>query len=158
MLLAAFRAVRERADDEFRLVHYSVQSNHVHLLCEPRGRLELTRAMQSLATRIAKRLNALWRRAGTLFADRYHDHILRTPREVRHALAYVLENARRHGVVLPFDAPDPFSSAPWFDGSRRRIRELKSPPNHLSRAKTWLLSIGWSRHGPIDSTTATGET
>ena len=148
MLLGAFASMRDR--EHFRIVHFSVQSNHVHLLCEALDRSELARAIQSLAVRIAKRLNRLWQRAGQLFADRYHDRILRTPREVRNALAYVLNNAVHHGVRLAEGEPDPFSSGCWFEGWRGRVRAIEHPPDPLSRARTWLLSIGWSRHGPIE--------
>jgi len=148
VLVAAFESMRVRED--FRIVHFSVQSNHVHLLCEARDRRELARAIQSLAIRIAKRLNALWERAGRLFADRYRDRILRSPREVRNALGYVLNNAVHHGVRLVRGEPDPCSSGQWFDGWRGRVRAFERSPNPLSRARTWLLSIGWSRHGPIE--------
>jgi REP element-mobilizing transposase RayT len=147
VVIAAFAAMRGRA--HFRLVHYSVQSNHLHLVCEASDRSELARGIQALAIRIAKRLNRLWQRAGQLFADRYHDHILRTPREVWNALDYVLNNAAKHGVVLPLGEPDPCSSGRWFNG----WREIHGPePNTspLARARTWLLSIGWLRHGRLD--------
>jgi REP element-mobilizing transposase RayT len=68
LLQRAFVAVNERPD--FRVVHHSARSNHVHLLCEAGGRAALARGMQSLAIRIAKSLNRLWQRAGRLFADR----------------------------------------------------------------------------------------
>jgi len=48
--------------------------------------------------RVAKGLNKLWARRGKVFADHYHDRILRTPREVRNALCYVLHNAKKHGL------------------------------------------------------------
>jgi len=91
--------------------------------------------VQSLAIRIAKRLNHLWRRVGQLFADRYHDHILRTPREVRNALAYVLENAAHHGIALIRGEPDPFSSARWLVGKPAR-------GGPICNARTWSLSAG----------------
>lgn len=96
VLVEAFREGSERAG--FRLVHHAVQSNHAHLLVEARNRSSLSRGIGGLATRIARRLNRLWGRTGGIFADRYHDRILRTPREVRNALRYVLNNARKHGA------------------------------------------------------------
>jgi REP element-mobilizing transposase RayT len=153
VLVAAFTAVNERAN--FRLVHYSVQSNHVHLICEALDRRELARGIQSLATRIAKRLNALWRRAGKLFADRYHDRILRTPREVRNARAYVLNNSVHHGVHLAHGEPDPFSSGRWFSGWHGFRPASPDSPSPITRARTWLLSIGWARHGPLEVGVAT---
>jgi REP element-mobilizing transposase RayT len=153
VLAAAFAATRER--EGVRLVHYSVQSNHVHLMCEARDRTALSRGIQSLAIRIAKRLNRLWQRAGQLFADRYHDRILRTPREVRNALAYVLNNAAHHGVALPRDEPDPCSSSVWFSGWRT-LRARARDPSPLACARTWLLSVGWLRHGRIELASASG--
>jgi REP element-mobilizing transposase RayT len=147
VLLATIASMREDAGESFRLVQYSVQSNHLHFICEAVDRETLTRSLQSLAIRIAKRLNALWKRTGKLFADRYHDRILRTPREVRNALTYVLHNAAKHGVA-PM-CVDPYSSARWFEGWDRASNTREPPPNPLARAKTWLLSVGWLRHGRI---------
>ena len=130
----------------FRLVEYSVQTNHVHMLVEAKDRRALARGMQGLLVRLARALNRCWGRCGSVFADRYHDRVLRTPREVRHALAYVLGNARRHGVSVPPGRPDAFSSGEAFHGWRdclaRAVRRLPSP-------RTWLLALGWRRHGSI---------
>jgi REP element-mobilizing transposase RayT len=153
VLAAAFAAMRER--EGFRLVQFSVQSNHMHLICEARDRTALSRGIQSLAIRVAKRLNSLWQRAGKLFADRYHDRILRTPREVRNALAYVLNNAAHHGVATPRGEPDPFSSGVWFSKWRAVGRRARDP-SPLARARTWLLSVGWLRHGRIELASALG--
>ena len=92
----------------FRLVHYSVQGNHVHLLVEAKDEKALSRGMKGLGVRVAKGLNRVMRRQGKVLDDRYHGHILRTPTEVRRARDYLLQNARRHyGVV----GRDPFTSA-----------------------------------------------
>ncbi|MCB9869284.1 MAG: transposase [Planctomycetes bacterium] len=134
----------------FRLVHYSVQGNHLHMIVEATNRVCLSRGMQGLLVRVARALNRLWRRAGKVFADRYHDRILRTPREVRHALAYVLNNARRHGVRLAREI-DWFASGWWFDGWRETLTgNLPSgPARPVARARNWLLNVGWRRHGLI---------
>ena len=145
-VLESFAGVRER--EGFRLVHYSVQSHHLHLLCEARDRGQLSRGLQALAIRIAKSLNRLWRRTGKLFADRYHDHILRSPREVRNALAYVLNNAAHHGVRWARGEPDPCSSRRWFSAWRELSRQ-PDPTCPLARARTWLLSVGWRLCGRI---------
>ena len=147
-LEGAMRAGRERFG--LRLVQYSVQSNHVHMLVEADGRAALSRGMQGLAVRMARALNRVWKRTGTVFADRYHAHVLRTPREVRNALAYVLGNARKHGVRL-IEALDPFSSAVWFDSWSDRSMVCGNGQSPLARARSWLLRIGWRRHGPIGS-------
>ena len=151
----AIRAAQHRAGTvgkNFRVVQYSVQSNHVHFIVEAGGRLSLTRGMQGLSIRIARRLNRLWDRSGRVFSDRYHDHILRSPREVRLALQYVLRNSERHGARYPGDV-DPFSSGNSFDGwrgSKRGATEcIASPGVAVVKAVTWLLRIGWRRCGLI---------
>ena len=84
--------------------------------------------------------------------------ILRTPREVRNALAYVLLNARKHWAQRFGQAPpvrlDEASSGRWFDGWRREAR-CGAPPApddaiEVAPARTWLLSRGWRRHGLVD--------
>ncbi len=137
----------ERAYDKngMRLIHYSVQGNHIHLIIEAKNASALTRGMQGLCVRIAKRLNKLWQRRGQVFAERYHAHILKTPREVKHALNYVLKNAYKH-KQRPREVLDPFSSARWFDGwNDRGVSERYLNP--LATAKTWLLNFGWRYHG-----------
>ncbi|MBK8100271.1 MAG: transposase [Planctomycetes bacterium] len=146
----------------FRLCHYAVLNDHLHLIVEAKDRLTLSRGLQGLLIRIARKLNKLWSRKGKVFADRYHDHILKSPRETRNALRYVLQNARHHaakGRMVDASAPiDTFTSAPWFDGFRQtiRIRGLEAIVRPITAARTWLLTIGWRRHGLLDSTPATG--
>lgn len=135
-----------RAELGARVVHYSIQTNHIHALVEARHELALSRGMQSLAVRVAQALNALWKRTGRVFFDRYHSRILRTPKEVRHALAYVLNNAHKHGIH--FAGVDPCSSGVAFDGWAEPVEPL---PNNsiVARATTWLLAVGWRRHGRL---------
>jgi len=117
------------------------------MIVESTDRTCLSRGMQGLLIRIARGLNRLWQRVGKVFADRYHDHILRTPRETRHALAYVLNNARRHGLRL-HQAIDYFASGWWFDGWREQpaLAGLENIERPVADARTWLLRVGWRRH------------
>jgi REP element-mobilizing transposase RayT len=131
----------------FRLVEYSIQSNHIHLIAEAEGTRSLSRGMQGLGVRVAKRLNKWWGRRGTVFDDRYHGRILRTPREVRNALVYVLHNAKRHGRDLRARA-DAYSSGPWFTGWRE-VQVAPGIRRPFARARTWLLARGWRRHGLV---------
>jgi REP element-mobilizing transposase RayT len=137
----------------FRLCHYAILNDHLHFLAEAHDRDALARGLQGLLIRIARSLNRLWRRRGKVFADRYHDRILKTPRETRNALRYVLQNARKHAaegreVSLP-QAIDVYSSAPWFDGFREtlQLRNLEVVLRPVTDARTWMLTLGWRRHG-----------
>jgi hypothetical protein len=140
----------------FRLVHYSLQGNHAHLIVEARDRNALGRGMKSIAGRIARAVNRVARRRGRVLTDRYHLRLLPTPREVRHALRYVLLNARHHlEARLAKKAAarlDPASSARWFDGWRdlAPVDAGGLPARPVAPAKTWLLRMGWRRHGLLD--------
>ena len=146
-LRGAFRAGCDR--NGFRLNHYSVQGNHLHFIVEATNRTVLSRGLQGLSIRIARALNKLWRRKGRVFADRYFDRILRTPREVRNALQYVLKNTDHHKSHSTPDPIDIFCSGMFFDGWREfRLGELgASEPPPLAPARTWLQRVGWRRHG-----------
>jgi hypothetical protein len=149
-VLASFHAAKERLGA--RLVHFSVQSNHVHLLVEADERRALSRAMQGLGTRLAKGINHRLDRRGTVFADRYHARALKTPLEVRRALVHILHNQRRHFIAPGRPSGfDPLSTAPYFDGFTPDIVRPPptAPPSALpfAPARTWLLRIGWQRHG-----------
>ena len=145
LLRECFRAGRERFG--FRLVHYCVLANHLHLIVEAKDRQALTRGMQGLLIRIARGLNRLWKREGGLFAERYHAHILKTPREVCNALAYVLHNAWKH-MGAAKGRLDLFCSGWWFDGWKEKttLKGLEKILTPVTRARTWLLTRGWRKH------------
>jgi REP element-mobilizing transposase RayT len=147
----------------FRMVHYSIQRDHVHLLVEADDKYTIACGMKSLGARIGKLANRLFQRKGKVLDGRYHLRPLRTPLEVRRALCYVLLNHRHHaakrGRLARQQAaePDPASSGGWFDGWRIATA-LPDPADvpEVASAQTWLLRTGWRRHGLIDPTEAPG--
>ena len=153
---AAFRRVRSAIASghkpDFRVVHFSAMTNHLHLIVEADDRAALSRGLKGLKTRITRRLNRLWSRKGTIFAERYHAREIATPREARNLLLYVLGNARKHaaerGRKLPARWVDPCSSARQLDGWRQRVR---LEPGVVEPPRTWLLRVGWRRHGLLDA-------
>jgi REP element-mobilizing transposase RayT len=154
-VFASARQASARASrTDFRVVHFSVQDNHLHLLVEAKDKHELTRGMRGLAVRMARRINGALRRRGKVFAERYHARELTAPRAVRNALVYILHNHRKHGVSLAW--LDACSSAREFDGWRRDLlldvarsspRAGPSETPAVVPAKTWVASVGWRRAG-----------
>ena len=156
-----------------RIVHISIQRRHVHLLVEAADERALARGMQGFQISAAKQLNAaltvelrgrrtIGARAlvrGQVFTSRYHAEIIDTPRRARHCLAYVVNNWRRHREDLAGPAHrrakvDPYSSAIAFDGWRDHATPFAWPPGYeplvVARARSWLLTEGWRRHGLVD--------
>jgi hypothetical protein len=154
--LALGTALR-RAD--FRVCHLSLQTGHVHLVVEADDYLALARGMQGLEISAAQRLNRALsrrlgrRRRGTVFPDRYHARVRRTPTEVRRCLRYVLCNWRRHREDRGTNAPvDPYSTAHGFDGFRDHLpgqSALGLLPLPIARPRSWLLASGWRLLGLI---------
>jgi len=100
----------------FHVCHFSIQTDHVHLVVEAVHRKAFTSGMRSLSIRCGLRINALFgRKRGRVVRDRYHRRDLFTARQVRAVLRYVLLNGHKHGVVAQ-GMLDPFSSARAFDG------------------------------------------
>ena len=140
---------------EFRVVEFSIQRDHAHLIVEAAGKPALGRGMKSVGARFARAVNRTFGRSGPVLFGRYHLHLLTTPREVRNALAYVLLNARKHfrqrrGAVPPV-AIDEASSGRWFDGWKKgRASTARASDAPVATARSWLLRVGWRRHGLID--------
>lgn len=149
----AYRAIRQamlvaHRRTDFRIVQVSIQSNHVHLICEADNRRALSSGMSSLKISAAKRLNRVLRRSGAVFADRYHSEILACPLQVRNCLSYVMNNWRRHGEDRGRKAClDVYSSAISFRDWKERPGGFVCPSDHeplpVKQAESWLLVKGW---------------
>ncbi len=140
-------AIRAASREAFRILHFSIQTNHVHLIVEARDKVALARGMQWLNARIARRVNDTLRARGSVWRERYHARELRTPRSVRNAVVYVLMNAKKHGQRVEAGI-DMLSSAPWFDGFAGRLARFgdESP---VRAPRTWLAGVGWRKRGLI---------
>ena len=119
-----------------RLIEFTVQGNHLHLIVEADDSRSLSRGMQGLAIRIAKTLNSMMNRAGAVFADHFHSRLLKTPTELVNAIRYVLGNAAHHFAE---SLKDRFSSESLSRFNRERF---------LARAVGWLLRVGRHRVAP----------
>ena len=138
----------------FRICHYSVQKFGLRMIVEARNREMLSRGMQGINVRLAKGLNRLWSRNGSVFTDRYAIDILSNGRKVRDSLCFVLNGAlsdsreasRLQGKV------DPYSSGVYFDGwDNPEFKQLDSPAGNrpVARPRTALLRQGWKKYGLI---------
>jgi REP element-mobilizing transposase RayT len=156
-MVRAVRQVLGSARSELGLTvrEHSVQGTHIHIIGEVEGRAGLSRGMQGLNIRLARAINRVAERTGKVFADRYQVEVLRTPRQVKNALAYVLNNLRHHEEQIGFepyprDHVDELSSAPWFAGWRIPVKHGATGPPPHAPPRTWLLRTGWRRHGLLD--------
>jgi putative transposase len=151
VLKNAYELARSRLG--MRVVHFSVQHDHIHLIVEAASSTALSRGVKGFGVRVARGLNGVLGRKGSVFADRYHTHVLKTPREVKNALVYVVNNFRKHAVEAGIRLGarfDPFSSATYFDAWQEGplpSRSARAGPLLVEPPATWLLKVGWLRHG-----------
>ena len=178
---ATYKAVREATlttarREDFRIVHLSIQRNHLHLLVEADHKGALSAGMQGFQISAAKHLNAAIskhqlgpRRRGAVFPDRYHAEIITTPTQARHALSYVMNNWRKHREDRVDMAKswkiDPFSTAITFPGWAEYGDQpflWRGPPTYdplvVYQPRTWLLREGYKRGGPPISVRETPST
>jgi hypothetical protein len=150
---AAFRGGKIK--DGFRICQFSIQHDHMHVVSEADSNEALARGIQGWEIRVAKRINRKLGRKGKVFADRFHAVPVRSPRQLRNTLCYVLNNGHRHGEQIDprWNGIDPFSSAWHFAGwSHDRWRRGLDPPGGeptVAPAEGWLLKTGWLRWGRI---------
>jgi REP element-mobilizing transposase RayT len=160
-----YRAVRRATLQAFakgliRIVHLSIQGNHLHAIVEAKSSGELALGMKGFQVSAARHVNRACGRKGRVFADRYHARVITKPLQARRELAYVLNNWRKHGDDRASFARtwiiDPFSTAWRFTGWRENpggawaVRAGYRPiPVH--EARTWLLREGWRRYGLIST-------
>jgi REP element-mobilizing transposase RayT len=123
-------AIRESQSESFRVIHFSIQHDPLHLIVEADGKAALANGMHALERRLARRINLQLGRGGPLFGDRYHGRALKTPTEVRNAVRYVLLNWEHHEGA---EGVDPYSSA------HLELRPV------VAEARTWLGAVGWRR-------------
>ncbi len=146
----------------FSVVHLSIQHNHLHFLVEAGGKDALRLGMQGLAISAAKAINRVCKRKGKVFEYRYHATSIRSPRQARNALAYVLNNWRRHNedertLASHSAVIDPYSTARQFTGWKEASRAVMPSgfstlmPLEVAQPRTWLLSVGWMRGGAISA-------
>jgi REP element-mobilizing transposase RayT len=144
--------------NDFRIVHTSIQGNHIHLLVEADNKRALANGMRAFMVSAAQHLNAARGRRGEVFPARYHAVQLTTPKQVRAALAYVLNNWRRHqedrsGERQRAALVDPYSTGIHFDGWKDLPSKFVIPDGYsplLARGpESWLLRVGWRKHHPL---------
>ena len=140
---------RVNAKGLIRIVEFSVQSNHVHMLIEAANSADLSRGMASLNSGLGRRLNVIWGRVGmgSVLQERFHLEVIDSPRRMRNALIYVLRNDVHHGMGLK--TLDPCSSAPFFRGWTEYPNQPAASTDRRvnARPEQWLLKAGWKKLG-----------
>lgn len=100
------------------VLQYSFQKNHIHLIIEASSNEVLSKGMRSLTITFAKGI-----KQGRIQLERYHLHVLRTVREVRHAFFYVAFNQQKHESGT-YSVIDHYTSVLSLENGLELIREF----------------------------------
>jgi hypothetical protein len=144
--IAAINRSHTARGTSFRVVHFSIQSNHLHLLVEGDSQRTLAAGLRGLGIWIARKVNEARGGRGRVIADRYHARPLTTPLQVRRAIVYVLQNHLHHQPSARL--VDECSSARWFSGWAQPLPPPDTP-SPVRPPATWLLQKAWKRYGLI---------
>lgn len=98
-LKALHKAIKNARSHGLKIIHFSLQHNHVHLIIVATNNRILTKGMRSLTITLSKTLDK-----GRIQLQRYHLHVLRTRKEAKNAFHYVLFNERKHTGKMTIDS------------------------------------------------------
>jgi REP element-mobilizing transposase RayT len=113
------RSIQNARTHGLRVLHFSLQSNHVHLIVEAINNEVLTRGMRSLTITFSKGIDK-----GRIQFERYHLHVLKTLRETKNAVHYVLFNQQKHSGLKRAQI-DEYSSLGLVQDLRALAKEVK---------------------------------
>lgn len=138
-----------------RVIHYTVERNHIHMMIECSNNSSLSRGMKSLGASFGRAIRAFAGGKGPVFKERFHMRVVKTPMEVRNVIAYVLTNTSKHHKMAP--GPTPYSSGMYFSEWKKLLGRRAGPvlrefvpittdlPEFLCEPKSWLAREGWRK-------------
>ena len=91
-----------------RIIHFSLEYDHVHLLVEAADNVELGKGMQSFGVTLSKAINRMRKMKGTVYKHRYHFRQISSSRELKYVMKYIFSNGVKHGtaktIINPFNS------------------------------------------------------
>ena len=152
----------------FKVAHFSIQTNHIHIMIEADDTKTLRSGVSGLVIAFARQLaKLLGRKKCKVWAERFHSRELHAPRDVRNVLSYIFQSFKHHETTHGSgmrSRPHRYSSARWFDGWYQQVlipipidesAYMRGPPPWVpttaGEPRTWLLGTGRKeRHGKLN--------
>ncbi len=83
---------------DFKLIHFCIMSNHVHLILEPGPDSDLSRIMQLILSGFARRFNSIYGKTGHVWYDRFKSIIIRSFDQFVNTFHYISDNPVKAGM------------------------------------------------------------
>ena len=96
ILKALHHAIKRARLKDLKIIHYTLEYNHVHLLVEAYNNSVLHSGMQALGISFAKAVNRVKSTKGTVYKHRYHLRQISSPRDLKNVLHYIFHNGIKH--------------------------------------------------------------
>ncbi len=102
------RAILNARKQGLRVIHFSLEYDHVHLLIEADNNLILGKGMQAFGVTLSKAINRLKKLKGGVYKHRYHFRQISSTRELKIVMNYIFTNGLKHGtaksILNPFNS------------------------------------------------------
>lgn len=139
ILKALHHAIKRARLQRLKVIHYTLEYNHAHLVVEAADNRILHKGMQAFGISLAKAINKMKQAKGTVYKHRYHFRKLRSRREVKNALQYVWGNGIKHKRAMSrFDL---YNSLPAEKRISADIKNIIEKSLALSKLKEDLKDI-----------------
>jgi REP element-mobilizing transposase RayT len=96
ILKALHHSIKRARMKRLKIVHYTLEYNHIHLLVEAEIKQLVHQGMQAFGISLAKKINTIKRLKGTVYKHRYHLRKINSPRDLKNVLHYIFNNGIHH--------------------------------------------------------------
>lgn len=96
LLKALHHAIARARLKNLKVIHYTLEYNHVHLLVETNDHRILHAGMQALGISFSKAINKVKSLKGHVYKHRYHQRKIGSARELKNVLLYIFNNGKKH--------------------------------------------------------------
>lgn len=139
-------SIKKARQKGLKIIHYTLEYDHIHLLVESDNNETLGRGMQSFGISFSKGINKIKATKGKVFKTRYHFRKLKTPKEVKNAINYIFGNSIKHknaiSVVSPYNslvAVENFSNL--YPGFEAMLEDMLQKNIFLKQLKEEMMNV-----------------
>ena len=90
------RAILKGRSAGIRIIHFTLEYDHIHLLVEADCKIKLGRGMMRFGVTLAKGINHYRRDQGQVYKHRYHQRFITSRRDLKNVMNYIFHNGLKH--------------------------------------------------------------
>ena len=126
LFLSILKAAKKKFS--FKLKHFCIMSNHIHMLLEPAPETSLSKLMQWILSVFAIRFNRIFGQIGHVWYDRFKSNVIISFHHLVNTFQYISENPVKAGICK--NAGD-YHYSGLYELKRKCLRLLDPPDDWL---------------------------